>query len=129
MGMRNVLKKYVAVPRYMVSETDGAANITAQVASLAYVSSLSQDVDLCAPLPGIIGEKDVAEVCGAFGWSKDIAMHGASCADVKSLYDRYNLTSAGNRFNNTTAPAATFADMTINVDPNTPIAGLWYEQV
>ena len=51
-------------------------------------------------------------------------MQGATCADVRYLYDRYNVTSAdvGGR-------KATFADVAINIDPNAPNAGLWYEAV
>jgi len=50
-------------------------------------------------------------------------MHGASCADIKSLYNHYNITSS-----NSSRPAS-FADVVINIDPDSPIAGLWYEQL
>jgi uncharacterized membrane protein YdfJ with MMPL/SSD domain len=138
---RHVLKHYVAGSRSVAdtaaalpsaSTTMPAVNISAQVASLAYVSSLSSsggdggdDINLCASVPGIGGgHKDVAEVCGALAWSKDIALHGASCADLRYLYDRYNVTSAAGE-----ARKATFADVAIDVDPNTPSAGLWYQAV
>ena len=123
---RNVLKNYVAKPR-----TIHGVAVTSEIASLAYISRSSSeqaqaqakpDVNLCAPMAGGI-KATIPEVCAELGWSKEIKMDGASCADVKSLYDRYNVTSAH------PSRPATLVDVAINIDPDSPTAGVYYEEL
>jgi RND superfamily putative drug exporter len=114
---RNVLKNYIGKTRAI-----DQMNVTAEIGSLSYVSGLKKDVNLCQPIPSL-GNSNLAELCSELKWSKEVQMNGASCADVKSLYSRYNVSSR-----NKNKPA-TFADLAISIDPNTPAGGVWYEEL
>jgi len=137
---RNVLKYYVAKPRRIHDVALGDVTVTSEIASLAYISrsrsssepeeqaqqaqqaQAEPDVNLCAPMTGVF-KATIPEVCAELGWSKEIKMGGASCADVKSLYDRYNITSAH------PSRPATLVDVAINIDPDSPAAGVYYEEL
>jgi hypothetical protein len=102
-----ILKRY-----FGSSSIISGFNITAQVLSLSYVSGL---IDLCGPL-NEFSTLDAAETCAAFGWNEDIQFDGASCADLKGLYERYNKSGT-----------ALYAEIMLNVDPNSQVGGKWID--
>jgi len=95
-------------------------NVSVEIASLTYVSSSGFSMNLCEPLPDL-GGVNPAEACAAFGWPKEIKMSGGTCRDLKSLYDTYNASAKH--------PRATYADIIISIDPNSPSGGEWIDKL